>query len=168
MRKFATAAAIAAATISSAAMALVTFDSTTGTGWVGKGDVQTAFGWNNKAAQDNVNNVAFSAQSEERYQVTCEWTTGPDHNRQTHDVSRPIVRAVSSTVGYEARKTGHWTGYNLTGYGATVGGGAVPTVGGQCPNGHFGTITEVSGGGDEGSVTTLYVSWNGGTPVALN
>src|SRR5918996_4693526 len=36
-----------------AAFALVTFDPSTGTGFVGKGDVQTAFGWNNKQLQNN-------------------------------------------------------------------------------------------------------------------
>lgn len=166
MRKIAIAAAIAAATISTASIAAVIFNSEDGTGWVGKGDVQTAFGWNNKAAQDNANKVSFSAESEERFQVTCEWTTGPEHNRKTHDVSRPIHRSVSSAIGYDARKTGQYTGYHLLGYGAAVGGGDAPAVGGQCPNGHFGTITEVSGGGGEGSSTTLYVTYNG-VSVAL-
>lgn len=34
----------------SPAFALVSFSSDTGTGFVGKGDVQSAFGWNNAAA----------------------------------------------------------------------------------------------------------------------
>ena len=165
MRKIFIAAAIAAATISTASIAAVIFDSEAGTGWVGKGDVQTAFAWNNKAAQDNAKAVSFSTESEESYQVTCEWTTGPDHNRRTHDVTRPIHRAVSSNVGYDARKTGQWTGYNLTGYGATVGGDAAPAVGGQCPNGHFGVITESTLTSSTGTI--LYVSYNG-TRVALN
>jgi opacity protein-like surface antigen len=53
MKKMLLAAGIALATISTAAVAAVTFDPATGTGFVGKGDIQLAFGWNNKAAQDN-------------------------------------------------------------------------------------------------------------------
>ena len=35
------------------ASASVTFNPATGTGFVGKGDVQLAYGWNNKQLQDN-------------------------------------------------------------------------------------------------------------------
>lgn len=36
------------------ATATVTFDPTTGKGFVGKGDLQTAFGWNNNQLQKKV------------------------------------------------------------------------------------------------------------------
>lgn len=41
------------------ALAAVTFDASTGTGFVGKGDVQLAFGWNNKQLQANAAGVTF-------------------------------------------------------------------------------------------------------------
>jgi hypothetical protein len=41
------------AMLATAALAAVTFDVNTGFGFVGKGDVQLAFGWNNKALQTN-------------------------------------------------------------------------------------------------------------------
>ena len=46
------------------ASAAVTFDSDTGVGFVGKGDVQLAFGWNNTQLQKNAPGVAFSSSQE--------------------------------------------------------------------------------------------------------
>ena len=52
----ATAAALAASlTLASPAAGIVTFDPATGTGFVGKGDLQTVFEWNNKALQTRLN-----------------------------------------------------------------------------------------------------------------
>src|ERR671918_1859956 len=41
----------------------VTVNPADGTGFVGKGDVQLIFGWNNKALQDNAGSVEFRANS---------------------------------------------------------------------------------------------------------
>lgn len=49
--KVAVSATAAVILTASAAGAAVTFDPATGTGFIGKGDVQTALGWNNKALQ---------------------------------------------------------------------------------------------------------------------
>lgn len=38
------------------------FDPETGTGFVGKGDVQSAFGWNNEEAQLHIPDVTFSVE----------------------------------------------------------------------------------------------------------
>ncbi len=43
--------------------ASVTFDPATGTGFVGKGDVQLLFGWNNKQLQDNAASLHVSRTS---------------------------------------------------------------------------------------------------------
>ena len=52
MNKIRVLAAIAALAVSTAALATVTFDPATGIGFVGKGDVQLAFGWNNATAAE--------------------------------------------------------------------------------------------------------------------
>jgi hypothetical protein len=44
-----------------AASASVTFDPLTGNGFVGKGDVQTAFGWSNATMQTNHTSITFSS-----------------------------------------------------------------------------------------------------------
>jgi len=53
-----------------------TFDQNTGTGVVGKGEVQSVFRWNNFAAQQEANNVLFSYSSSRSYDVTIEFDTG--------------------------------------------------------------------------------------------
>ena len=55
-----------------AAMAAVTFNETKGTGFVGKGDVQVAFAWNNKQLQTNAAGVSFSFTQDATQAVTQE------------------------------------------------------------------------------------------------
>jgi len=160
MRKFAIAAAVAAATISSAAMALVTFDSTTGAGFVGKGDVQLAFGWNNAAAQRNAGAVTFQYESSNEYETVCVWTTG-NRNPTVHRNTNTRSTSVSSTVAADLKKTGQYTGYYLTGFGATTTTGEVPYVGGPCPGfeGNGKTVESVTDLGGTGG--GLFVTYNG-------
>jgi hypothetical protein len=162
MRKFAIAAAVAAATISSAALALVTVDSN-GYGFVGKGDVQLAFGWNNAAAQRNATAVSFHMQSSASYEAVCTFTTGEGtRGERTHNVEHKRSTAVLSTIASDPRKTGQWTGYNLNGFGAvTTTGGPVPEVGGACMGnaGHDGVWSSVTELGSTGN--GLFVTYNG-------
>ena len=53
-----------------AASAAVTFNETNGTGFVGKGDVQVAFAWNNKQLQTNATGVSFSFTQDATQAVT--------------------------------------------------------------------------------------------------
>jgi hypothetical protein len=46
---------------SSSAMAAVTFDVKSGTGFIGKGDLSLLYGWNNKQYQDNVGKANFNS-----------------------------------------------------------------------------------------------------------
>jgi hypothetical protein len=165
MRKAILAAGAALAVISTAAMASVSFDYSTGTGFVGKGDVQLAFGWNNKAAQDNAKNVTFAVDAQDTYDVTCEWETvtgGPHSQTIFHDVTIPRHVKVNASVSYDARLKNQYTGYILNGYGTSTTVGSVPVVGASCPMAHAtAVITEVAltssnGGG-------LSVTWNGTT-----
>lgn len=133
-------AAVLALGAPSAASAAVTFDSTTGHGFVGKGDVQIPFGWNDAKLQSNASGVTFKYQSvsDDTYAVTCEWDTG---NRNiVHHIQRKSADVIAS-VAYDVSKidrknpNGKVTGFHLTGKSNAVvqSEGRVPVEGGGCP-----------------------------------
>lgn len=130
------------------ATAAVTFDPSTGTGFVGKGDVQLAFGWNNAQLQNNQGNVTFSYQTAEIYTAVCTWTTGEGtRGQQTHNVPHTKKTGVTGTMVPHERMRNQITGYNLTGFATqTATTGAIPVMGGACPGnaGHEGVWTSVS------------------------
>ena len=143
----AAAAALCALTGVGGASAAVTFDPATGTGFVGKGDVQLAFGWNNTQLQANATQVAFSHSSTDTYVATCSWITGEGtRGEKSHRRERTESTAVNGVVTYEARTSRQVTGFTLKGFGATTTTDTVPVVGGPCPGnlGHEGTWTEVT------------------------
>jgi hypothetical protein len=154
-------AAAATVFISTAAMATVTFDPQSGTGFVGKGDVQTAFGWNNSQIQKNAGGVTFTYNLTAVYDVTCEWQTvtgGPNSRVIIHDVTVPRHINVNDTVSYTARTQNQISGFILNGFGSETDGATIPQVGDSCPNGGDGTIVEV----DETSYTAgLFVNYGG-------
>ncbi|MBT2522080.1 hypothetical protein [Arthrobacter sp. ISL-28] len=136
------------------ATAAVTFDPATGTGFVGKGDVQTALVWNNQQLQKNASAISFSYESEDLYSARCEWVTGEGtKGEQLHQVTYKRHTSVQSTVAYDPRVRNQITGFNLTGFGTTTTSGTVPVVGEACQgDGREGTWTAVeltssSGGG---------------------
>lgn len=67
---------VGAFSFTTAAYAAVTFDEETGTGFVGKGDVQEAFGWNNAQLQQSAGDVEFVVKSTAEYDFDCAWYTG--------------------------------------------------------------------------------------------
>jgi hypothetical protein len=148
-----------------ALLATVTFDPNTGTGFVGKGDVQSAFGWNNAQAQLHGTEITFTFNSTDTYSATCEFFTGPDQHRVQHDVTIPRHVSVNGTITYDARTHKQIDGYILTGFGeGSTSGGTVPVVGEICvagpgiaQDGTWVEVTLVSSGGDGG----LFVNWNG-------
>jgi hypothetical protein len=154
------------------AMAAVTFDPATGTGFVGKGDVQMPAGLNNRQMQTVHESVTFTYDATSSVTYTCEWITGPAHNRSTHQVTRTKTSGISATVASDSRKTGQWTGWNLNGMdGESVTGEPVPQLGDACPgNPGNGAVVvsvedEVSAGG--GLYAHLsgnsYLIWSPGT-----
>lgn len=157
----------AAALISTAASAAVTGDAASG--WfVGKGDVQSAFGWNNATLQEEwaSGEIAFHYDSAASYDVACEWDTGPAHNITHHTVNSSISRGLNASIAAEGRQRSQITGFILAPAGASGNGGDVPSVGERCGdfedvdgNAH-GTITAVTPLGSTGE-GGLYVSWNG-------
>jgi hypothetical protein len=146
--------------IGSSQSALVTFDSATGTGFVGKGDVQLAFGWNNATLQKNANDLTFTYDATVTYDVSCEWTTGPAGKEKVHTVIHEKYGSISSAVEYEARRANQVNGFNLLGYdasGLVVTGDALPAVGDPCP-GYPGNEKAVSDVEVVGTTGGLYVS----------
>ncbi|HSI50315.1 MAG TPA: hypothetical protein VLA61_18750 [Ideonella sp.] len=147
-------AGLALATVAAAALATVTFSPATGTGWVGKGDVQLAFGWNNKALQQNFAGVTFTFVERTDYAITCEWTTGV-RNPTLHVQTKTKTVGVNGTLASDARKNssgkdGEVTGFFLTGYGTLVtegGNFTAPLIGDKCPANN-------QAGVDDGKVVT--------------
>jgi hypothetical protein len=69
------------------AFAAVTFDAESGEGFVGKGDVQLVFGWNNKALQDNADSVQFRVSSESETTWTCSRAEPQEQTRNRHNTT---------------------------------------------------------------------------------
>ena len=99
------------------AAALVTFDSSTGTGFVGKGDVQLVYGWNNQALQANAGSVQFRASSTTVTEVSWECTNS--NNDHVQERARTTTTETQGVVSSIARERNQITGFNLTGYSST-------------------------------------------------
>ena len=152
------------------AMATVTFDPATGTGFVGKGDVQTVFNWTNKALQNNAAAVDFRVNSSTETVWTCTKTVvqGNDVVReivQERSTSSSIQGLVTSVARENSKgKDGAVTGFYLKGYegGAVVSVTDGPAVG-SCPADPSGfvyddnAVATSSGGGLE--VTADGTNW---------
>lgn len=154
---FGLALALACAT----ALAAATFDADTGPGFVGKGDVQDAFGWNNAALRNNAAGVSFSYEATTTYAALCTFTTGDGtRGEQTHYVPHTIGLAIGSSVLHTARQHHQIDGFDLTGFGESfTETGTIPVVGNPCMGnpGHGGVWTSVERleGGEGG----LYVNY---------
>lgn len=164
MHRITKAAAVAATTlvalgVAGAAHASVTFDPATGTGFVGKGDVQVPFGWNDAKLQTNAPHVTFTYEkhSTEEYEAVCVWYIertdvwfegqGPDKIKHTevvqvrHDQDKHAK--VDAKVSFDPKSAsrmnpnGKVTGFNLLGFDqastVTESTGSVPVVGAPCP-----------------------------------
>lgn len=137
-----------------------------GVGFVGKGDVQLAFGWNNKALQDNAGNVGFVFEVSQGFEAECTWWTGPANNRKMHTVTVTDGLNIDANLAYDARTMKQITGFNLNGTGNDYQIGSVPELGDTCHGeGTGATVTSVTliEGSESGG---LYVTFNG-TKVAL-
>jgi uncharacterized protein YfaS (alpha-2-macroglobulin family) len=98
----------------SAVSAAVTFDAETGTGFVGKGDVQLVFGWNNKQLQDNAELLQFRANSEVVTEVS--WVCTNSNNQNTQERERTTTISIQGVVSAVARERNQVTGFILEGY----------------------------------------------------
>jgi hypothetical protein len=82
-------------------------------GFVGKGDVQTPFGWNNKTMQDNYLAVKFRYVASQEAEWECEWWTGPTHNTKHHSNKQIGTLSVQSAVSFDVKKPSQMTGFIL-------------------------------------------------------
>lgn len=154
-------AAAAAACVSTAAVAGITFDPTTGTGFVGKGDVQSALGLNNPQLQAlyAAGGIHFAYTENVNYKYVCTWIAD---DGQTEPVAKnktiKVKREINATLNAQGRDissgiAGPNTGFILNGFVGGTGGGTtsepIPQVGDSCvagdgqPRAQPGTVTDV-------------------------
>ena len=165
MRKLTIAAVAAIATISTAALAIVDVNDE-GVGFVGKGDVQLKYGWNDQALQKNASGVSFSFNVEEEYKYDCTFTIevgGKVKTQEPQTTRRGKTVKVDSSISYGARTNTNAkiTGFNLNGFGPDLNSdGTVPVDGGYCPGGPLndGVISNVELNSSTGG---LFVSYGG-------
>jgi opacity protein-like surface antigen len=143
MRKLTLLLVAIAATVAlsaTAAFAAATFNPATGEGFVGKGDVQTAFNLNNKQLQEQAQNVSFSFVS-----VTEQtWVCTNTNNENTQERARTTEsQGLFSSVTRDNKK--QVTGFLLTGFDGDpqVIGTDGPPVN-SCPSGPW-TLTQPAG-----------------------
>jgi hypothetical protein len=164
MRRFKTLAALTAGLmmIATGAMAAVDFDPLTGTGFVGKGEVQEAFGWNNRQLQLNVDDVQFQVASELVTEVSWECTNANNDNVQERE--RTTTTSVQGVLESTARERNQVTGFILQGYDGEPVTGDSKTEGPQlnsCPSGPW-TLTTPAGQPEVvSSTSTFQVSIDG-------
>lgn len=103
-------AAVAALGSAGAANAAVTFDPATGEGFVGKGDVQLAFGWNNKALNENAAAVGFESDVVSEVSWVCTKDNGNTQERERTTTTEGLVAHVTRDNKRQI------TGFTLTGY----------------------------------------------------
>lgn len=151
-----------------AAFAAVIFDPTTGEGFVGKGDVQLTFGWNNKALQDNANTVRFQVVSEVVTEVSWTCTNSNNDNEQVRQ--QTTTTTIEGLVESVARERRQVTGFILEGYdGDPVDGGSEtdgPAID-SCPGGPWSLTTPAGAPVVVDSSTAFQVKFSGSGWVEL-
>jgi len=156
--------------VGSGAGAAVSFDPATGTGFVGKGDVQLVFGWNNKALQDNAGSVQFRVASTTVSEVS--WLCTNTNNETTQERARTTTESLQGVFDSIARERNQFTGFNLNGFDG-VGGVSTVTDGpplNSCPSGPW-TLTTPAGDpvlDEDASTSVFQVSVNGTTWLDLD
>jgi hypothetical protein len=108
------AAATSVALLATPASAAVTFDAGTGAGFVGKGDVQTALGWNNKQLQDNADDAEFTFVATSVAETT--WTCDRDAGPQTQERANTTTTSTQGVVDAVTRDKKQVTGFTLLGF----------------------------------------------------
>jgi hypothetical protein len=126
------AAAAAMVALGASAASAYTLDDN-GTGFVGKGEVQTAFGWNNAALQRNADSVSF-----EYAAITAtesSWVCVNERNGNEQERSRTTTTTTTGVVDETTRDRNQVTGFMLLG--STAGSSTSETSGNplySCPN----------------------------------
>jgi hypothetical protein len=134
MNKISMLAAAALAVVSTAAVAQTNYNLETGTGFVSKGDVQFAFGWNNRSLQSNADAVTFAVDKTIVTEVSWECTNA--NNEKVQERARTTTQSVTVAFTAVTRDRNQVTGFMLTGLGNSTTSGSVtdgPPLN-SCPN----------------------------------
>jgi hypothetical protein len=131
----------------SLAYAAVTFDPASGTGFVGKGDVQQALGLNNAQLQAQANTLKDQFYAVSTVVSERTWTcTSSNPQSTTQERLRTTTETIQGVVAAVARERNQVTGFILEGYGGhpveiseTEG-----NVLNSCPNGPW-SLTQPAG-----------------------
>src|SRR6476469_4632886 len=115
----------ALALLATAAVASASVAVDNGVGFVGKGDVQTALGWNNAAFDKGVGSLKFTTGAEKviaDYEMSCYGSDATGHRI----ITQPCTTTVTATPVQNSGNGKQITGFNLTGQtsGFTATGGA--------------------------------------------
>jgi hypothetical protein len=110
--------------VGSAAGAAVTFDAATGTGFVGKGDVQTVLGLNNKQLNEAEKaGLTFTYESVDTTVTEVAWECTNDKNEKVQERERTTTATteVSGVVSATARDNKKQiTGFHMNGFSSTT------------------------------------------------
>jgi hypothetical protein len=115
-----TLAIAACAAIGAATYAAVIIDDE-GRGFVGKGDIQNAFGWDNATLQENADSVLFRFVDQETIEWQCVKTVttgGPNPEIKIITQVKESIQGINAAIAYDARKNkkGQITGFVLEGF----------------------------------------------------
>jgi hypothetical protein len=131
------AAIVALAATASLTLAAVTFDPATAQGYVGKADVQAAFGWKDQAVQANASRISFHVVQ----RLSASWSCVVDGVIQGMLAEVESTSPVASTVATSGGKRGRpaISGFSLTGFAA--GGGPASAIVPSCGSGTPADVT---------------------------
>lgn len=108
-------AIVAVILIAMPASASVVIDYSNGTGFIGKGDVQLVYGWNNNQLQTNASNVKFQVKTEVVTEVS--WVCTNDRNENIQERERTTTTKTQGVLNSSTRdKRNQVTGFTLLGY----------------------------------------------------
>jgi hypothetical protein len=100
--------------VAATAYADVEFNADTGTGFVGKGDVQLALGWNNKQLQDGASSAVFTYEASTVTATT--WTCDRDGGTQTQERANTTTTTTQGVVSAVSRERNQINGFILNGF----------------------------------------------------
>jgi hypothetical protein len=133
--------------LSATSMASVSIDND-GVGFVGKGDVQQVFDWNNAQLQDNAASLQFRFGASNTASWTC---AGENKAGKIVTTQHELTTGVHSAAAFDPRKNrqGQITGFILSGFDASQ---TSTQAAGQCPSNN-GFVVQPALVGD--------INWNG-------
>jgi hypothetical protein len=161
------AVAMTALLSATAAFAAYTFDPASGTGFVGKGDVQLVYGYNNQQLQTNAAKIDFRTSTTSETTWTCSKPnpSSPDkpdivNNRSNETTTQGLATTVARDTS--KGKNGPVTGFNLTGYDSPATTVTSGSAIGSCPANPSGFTYDVGSEQTTTGPTVLEVTNDGG------